>query len=156
MRIVGTLLLLGMFAAPATGRPAAARFTFHVRITLAGEPLVDRDMVWMPPLAGESYQRRWTSSIADPCLVGVRAYLPVTRGITVSLDMPRPVRGLPPHVFMLTASVPLPSSLRGRDGACAANAGMNELRLSQVVVLNPGQSMRFATEEQLVVEVTWR
>jgi hypothetical protein len=152
------LLLLSGFAGPAAGRPRApVSATFHVRITLSGEVLVDRDMIWTPPNNGEAYARHWSVVVPHPCRPGGSGGISTMRGISVRLRMPVDfARVRPAHVFMLEAIVTLPMAARGRDGTCAANPAANEFTLSQVVVLGPGESLRIDAAENVIAEVTRR
>jgi hypothetical protein len=152
------LLLLGL-AGPACARertPAVAFHHYHVRVTLGGEVLVDRDMDRTTAWLGEIYRRTWTAFLRDPC-AGADGGLSIVRTVSVRLgNAPAPVRDrpYPPHAFLLTVEASLPPTLRGRDGACAANPAANRLSLSQFVILRPGKALRIARDHGLIIEIS--
>ena len=72
----------------------------------------------------------------------------------VQLRAPRaPLHTPNAHAFVLQINARLSMTLRGRDGACAPNPAINETRLTQMVNLDPGQSVRVESDEHLLVEV---
>jgi hypothetical protein len=151
---LAALLLILCLASGAAPPPAPRSYLFHIRIVLLGEVLMDQDMIWIPPHTGQLYSREWSTYVRDECVPNARRAMGVMRNIQVTMRRPLTDRyARPDHAFQLEIVARLPMTLRGRDGACAPNPAANETRISQVVILDPGQSTRVESEEHLVAEV---
>ena len=151
---LAALLTIFWVTEAAAAPPAPTAFVYNIRVSLQGETLMDQDMVWMPPYTGQSYSREWSSYVGDACVPNERRAVSATRSISVHLRAPRaPLHTPSVHAFVLQISTRLPMTLRGRDGACAPNPAGNETRLTQMVNLDPGQSVRIESDEHLLVEV---
>jgi hypothetical protein len=153
-------LLLACLAGAAPPDPSepATFYPFHVRVILNGERLVDRTMVKTDRPWGETYEREWSSFAADPCVPGNRG---VSRARRVSVRLGNPPEAVrdrmygryPPHAFNLQVEASLPIPTRS---ACDQTVAFGTVRLTQIVILDPGRSVRISGANGLVAEIERR
>ncbi len=153
-RLFAPFLLLVAASDAAFAEPSPELYTFHVRVARSGELLIERDLT-LASQQGSNFVRRWTGFARSAC-PGMSLTWENRVGLTLS-TAPRPIHDhapYPPHAALLEVGASAPSTLP-RPGHCADVPAVNRVGVLQVLILEPGASMRIESNG-LVVDVTRR